>query len=308
SMKPLLQAQNLTKKFNHLTAVDNSSFEINQGEIFGLLGPNGAGKTTLIRMLTGILKPNLGQSFLKQINIQTNPTQAQQLMGIVPEMANAYIDISALNNLLLMGELYGLPKKQRVDKALQLLEMFELSHRQHNKVKTFSKGMKQRVIIAMALMNDAEILFLDEPTSGLDVKSTRLIRKLIRNLNQKGQTILLTTHDLNEANMLCDRVAIINHGQIIAIDRPEKLKQTIKTKQGIEIAFEKKIPANKIDFKGVKNVKKIGDKYQIYAESKQDLLEDMIAFSKKSQNKILSIKTLEPSLEEAFIKITQAKK
>jgi len=267
-----IKVKNLTKDFNGLRAVNNISFEVRKGEIFGLLGPNGAGKTTTIRMLTGILEPTRGEAYIGEYNIQKTPIEAKQIMGIVPEMANAYIDLSALKNLLLMGELYGIEKEKRIKKAENLLKLFQLYGKRNQKVKTFSKGMKQRVILAMALMNDSKILFLDEPTVGLDVESVRLIRDLIRKFNQKGITIFLTTHNIEEANLLCDRVAIMNYGKIVAIDHPEKLKHTIQSTSSIEVAFRKATSKEELKFRGVVEVKKTGDKFKLYSKKVENVI------------------------------------
>ena len=235
----IIKVINLAKEYNQFRAVDNITFKVENGEIFGLLGPNGAGKTTTIRMLTGIIKPTKGTAIINDYDIQKNPIEAKQMIGVVPEMANAYVDLSALQNLLFMGELYGLKQNQRLKKAEQLLKTFKLYEKRQQKVKTFSKGMKQRILIAMALMNDAKILFLDEPTSGLDVESTKLLRGLIRKFNEESKTtIILTTHNIEEADQLCDRIAIMNYGKIVAIEHPEKLKQIIKEAVTIE-NFEK---------------------------------------------------------------------
>jgi len=303
-----IQAKNLSKNFKSLKAVDNVSFDIKQGEIFGLLGPNGAGKTTTIRMLTGILKPAQGEAYIKGFNIQEEPMEAKQLMGIVPEMANAYVDLSALKNLLLMGELYGMEKEERIAKAENLLKLFHLYEKRKQKVKTFSKGMKQRVILAMALMNNAKILFLDEPTSGLDVESTRLIRALIRKFNQEGVTIFLTTHNIEEANQLCGRVAIMNHGRVVAIDRPEKLKQAVQSAYSIEVAFEKNVEEQELKFRGVSKVKKVGDRFRLYTETLGDVIPLLAQYSQNSGNQIVSINTLKPSLEDVFVKLTESQK
>jgi len=303
-----IQAKNLSKNFKSLKAVDNVSFDIKQGEIFGLLGPNGAGKTTTIRMLTGILKPAQGEAYIKGFNIQEEPMEAKQLMGIVPEMANAYVDLSALKNLLLMGELYGMEKEERIAKAENLLKLFHLHEKRKQKVKTFSKGMKQRVILAMALMNNAKILFLDEPTSGLDVESTRLIRALICKFNQEGVTIFLTTHNIEEANQLCGRVAIMNHGRVVAIDRPEKLKQAVQSAYSIEVAFEKNVEEQELKFRGVSKVKKVGDRFRLYTETLGDVIPLLAQYSQNSGNQIVSINTLKPSLEDVFVKLTESQK
>ncbi|MGI5828530.1 MAG: ABC transporter ATP-binding protein, partial [Patescibacteria group bacterium] len=158
--------KNLVKDFNGVKAVAGISFTVKAGEVLGLLGPNGAGKTTTIRILTGIIKPSFGSVSISNFDIEKEPIKAKQLLGIVPEMANAYMDLSAWQNLMLMGELYGIGKEKRREKANELLTLFKLFEHKNKKVKFFSKGMKQRLIIAMALMNDTKILFLDEPTSG----------------------------------------------------------------------------------------------------------------------------------------------
>jgi len=261
----IIKVENLTKEFNSFKAVDNISFDIKEGEIFGLLGPNGAGKTTTIRILTGILKPTKGSVKIDKYDIQNKPLDAKQLMGIVPETADAYPDLSAYKNLFFIGELYGLQRGNIVKKANKLLELFELKEKIHNKVKTFSKGMRQRLVLAMALMNESKILILDEPTSGLDVKSARLIKTLIKKFNQESKTILLTTHNIEDANQLCDRVAIMNYGIIVAIDSPEKLKDVIQSLSSVEVSFEK--PTDIKDFKFVDITKTVKEGDKISPES-----------------------------------------
>lgn len=303
----IIKVRNLTKKFNDFTAVNGISFTIKEGEIFGLLGPNGAGKTTTIRILTGILKPSDGEVWVANYTFQKDPLAAKQLMGIVPEMANVYVDLSALKNLLFMAELYGIKKEKAIKKAQHLLKIFNLYLKKDHKAKTFSKGMKQRLILAMALMNDSKILFLDEPTGGLDVESTQLIRGLISRFNQEGTTILLTTHDIEEANLLCDRVAVMNYGKIVAIDRPEKLKKTIQGTASIKVAFKKIVNQGKLKFKWVTKVKKEGDKFRLYTQKPTETISSLVNYSQSSGNKIISLITLEPSLEDVFIKLTQVK-
>jgi len=301
-----IKAEYLTKKFNDFTAVDRISFKVKSGELFGLLGPNGAGKTTTIRMLTGIFKPTSGTAFIGEYDIQKNPLEAKQLMGIVPEMANAYVDLSAIRNLLLMGELYGIRKKVRIDKAGNLLKLFGLYEKRNQKVRTFSKGMQQRLIVAMGLMNDPKLLFLDEPTVGLDVESVRLIRELIREFNSKGITIILTTHNIEEANQLCDKVAIMNHGRIVAIDRPEKLKNTFKSTASVEVAFDREVEAKELLFGNVvTEVKKVGDKIRLYSARAEDVIPMLVEYSRSSGSKIISLNTLAPNLEDVFVKLTE---
>jgi len=301
-----IKAEYLTKKFNGFTAVDRISFKVKSGELFGLLGPNGAGKTTTIRMLTGIFRPTSGTAFIGEYDIQKNPLEAKQIMGIVPEMANAYVDLSAMRNLLLMGELYGIRKKVRIGKAENLLKLFGLYEKRNQKVKTFSKGMQQRLIVAMGLMNDPKLLFLDEPTAGLDVESVRLIRELIREFNSKGITIILTTHNIEEANQPCDKVAIMNHGKIVAIDRPEKLKNTFKSTASIEVAFDREVEAEELLFGNVvTEVKKVGDKIRLYSARAEEVIPMLVEYSHSSGRKIISLNTLAPNLEDVFVKLTK---
>jgi ABC-2 type transport system ATP-binding protein len=304
-MENIIKAERLKKNYGSFNAVNGISFTVKKGEIFGLLGPNGAGKTTTIRMLTGILKPTEGEVHIGKYNIQKESMEARQIMGIVPEMADAYIDLSAIRNLLLTGELYGIEKEKSIKKAEDLLKMFHLYEKRNQKVKTFSKGMKQRLILAMALMNDADILFLDEPTSGLDVESVRLIRDLIRKFNQEGVTIFLTTHNIKEADLLCDRVAIMNYGKIMAIDRPEMLKSVIKKTSSVEVAFKNLVEEKVFNFKEIIEVKKMGDKFQLYGNKMEDIILFLINHSQKTNNEIISLKILEPSLEDIFVKLTQ---
>jgi ABC-2 type transport system ATP-binding protein len=212
---------NLTKKFSDLTAVDEISFSVNSGEIFGFLGPNGAGKTTTIRMLTGQKHPSSGEATVAGYDILTESVQIKPKIGVIFEHQNLYERLTARDNLNFMRQLYGL-ERSRVD---QVLELVGLKDRANEKLKKYSKGMKQRLLIARALLHEPEILFMDEPTVGLDPVIANEIRNLISQLSRDGRTIFLTTHYMEEADRLCDRVAIIYHGRIIASDTPGKLKE-----------------------------------------------------------------------------------
>lgn len=303
----MIKVSALVKEYNSFRAVDKISFEVGKGEIFGLLGPNGAGKTTTIRMLTGVIKPTSGTAIIGGYNIQKNPIEAKQLMGIVPEMANVYVNFTAFKNLSLMGELYGLNKDERTKRAERLLKLFGLYEKRNQKAKTLSKGMKQRLIIAMGLINEPKLLFLDEPTSGLDVESVRLIRKLTRKFNDEGVTIFLTTHNIEEAGQLCDRIVIMNHGKIISIERPEKLKHLIKNAISIEVAFSKKVDKDELMFNNVSKAEKIGDKLKLHTEHPENLIPMLVKYSQYFDNKIISLNTLTPSLEDIFLELTKRK-
>ena len=215
-----ISTSKLSKNFGELTAVNRITFSVNSGEIFGFLGPNGAGKTTTIQMLTGQLLPTSGQATVAGFDIQSEREQIKPRIGVVFEYQNLYERISARDNLNFMRHLYGV-EKSRIDKVL---EMVGLNARADEKLKRFSNGMKQRLLIARALLHNPDILFMDEPTVGLDPVIAHDIHHLIAQLAQQGRTIFLTTHYMEEADRLCDRVAIINHGRIIAIGSPAQLK------------------------------------------------------------------------------------
>jgi ABC-2 type transport system ATP-binding protein len=303
-----IEVDGLTKCYNGFIAVDHINFNVKKGEIFGFLGPNGAGKTTTTRLLTGLIKPDDGKATIMGYDIVTEPLQAKQLMGIAPEMSNAYVDLSALDNLMLIGELYGVPKKQREERAKKLLKRFGLSERQNDNVRGFSKGMKQRVLLGMALINEPQMLFLDEPTSALDVESAKLIRDMVVELNKAGATVFLTTHNMEEANTLCDRIAIIDHGKIAAIDTPQMLKTKSKSLQSIEVSFDQ--PVNADDLCGIsciKVAKKMGDKYKIYTDEPTEALNWVMDYARKRQLRTITLNTLAPSLEDVFLELTHTK-
>ncbi len=299
-----IKANNLTKRFGDFTAVDHLDFEVKNGEIFGFLGPNGAGKTTTVRMLTGIIKPDAGNVSIMGIDIRQDPIRAKQVIGVVPEMSNAYTELTAWNNLQFMAELYGVPKKDARQRAEELLVKFDLYEQKDHKVRTFSKGMKQKLILSMSLMNDPEILFLDEPTSGLDVMSARLIKDMMREFREEGKTIFLTTHDMGEANQVCNRIAVIDHGKIAAIDAPEKLKMKVGGLGGLEISFN--MPVDISDFHtipGVTDVRISGNKLQFYTDEPGRMVGRMVDYSRSNGLEIVTLNTLTPTLEDVFIKL-----
>jgi len=221
---------------------------------------------------------------------------------VVPEMANAYNDLSGWNNLMLMAELYDVPARTAQEKGTKLLQELGLFERKDSLVKGYSKGMKQRLILAMALISDPQILFLDEPTSGLDVQSARLIKSLIQSLNDEGKTIFLTTHDMDEANQLCNRVAIINQGRIVTVDAPEKLKMATSSLHSVEVSFDGTVNIELLEgLPGVSTVKKVGDKFKLYTADSGQLVTTLVTYSGSNGLKIVSLNTLTPSLEDAFV-------
>jgi len=305
-MTAIIQASDLTKIFGSSTAVDHISFDVRQGEIFGFLGPNGAGKTTTTRILTGVIPPDAGTAAILGHDIRSEPVQAKQRFGVVPETSNAYMDLTAWQNLMLMGELYGLPRARSEQRSSELLGMVGLLEKKDQKVQAYSKGMKQRLILAMALIHEPVLLFLDEPTSGLDVQSTQMILALLRDLNDKGTTIFLTTHNMEEANRLCHRVGIIRAGKMAAIDAPEKLKTAIDRVHKIEVSFDREVAGDALAvLDGVIGADRTGDKWQITAENRDAAIRSLVAFSRQQGVTIVTLNTLAPSLDEAFLRLTR---
>ena len=302
--KPAITVESLTKYYGNFLAVDHVSFNVNKAELFGFLGPNGAGKTTTVRILTGIIQAEGGRGLV--MGYSAGSLQAKQLSGVVPEQANAYVDLSAWDNLMLMAELYRVGISEAKLRAEALLQEMGLYERKDNLVKTFSLGMRKRLILCLALVSKPEVLFLDEPTSGLDVQSTRLIRETLRKLRKEGKTIFLTTHNMDEASELCDRVAIINHGKLVAIDTPEKLRIGAGRFHIVEIGFEKPVAQETLSqLPNVEKVEGVGNKIRIYTENPGSLVASIVDFTRSHSLTVVNLNIQTPSLEEAFIRLTR---
>lgn len=216
-----IEAANLTRNFNGLCAVDHISFTVEPGEIFGFLGPNGAGKTTTIRMLTGQLRPSDGRAAVMGCDVVEERQRLKPQIGVVWEYQNLYERLSALDNLLFSARLYGIDRRR----IAEVLEFVGLTDRAKDRLQKYSNGMKQRLLIARALLHAPRVLFLDEPTRGLDPGVARDIRSLVTELARSGTTVFLTTHYMEEADRLSHRVAILDHGRIVALDAPQRLKE-----------------------------------------------------------------------------------
>ena len=305
-MENAVEIKDLSKHFGELLAVDRISLEVRKREIFGFLGPNGAGKTTTIRILTGVIKPDGGTASIMGYDVRKQSLQAKQVISVVPETSNVYIDLTAWQNLMLIGELYGIAKKDRFERAEILLGKFELYQRRNQVARGFSKGMKQRLMLCMALLTQPSVVFLDEPTAGLDVKSARLMRDIIRRFNEEGTTVFLSTHNMEEANQLCDRIAIINHGRIAAIDTPENLRMKSSGLKSIEVSFNKLVSVDVMGrLSNVAQAKKMGDKIRLYTDEPQIVIESLLAYAHSQKLVINSLNTLAPTLEEVFVKLTE---
>jgi len=305
---PVIQTIELTKRYGDILSVDHLNFQVQKGEIFGFLGPNGSGKTTTIRMLIGLSKPSEGRAHILGFDILTNITAAKRYIGVVPDSSNLYDDLSARENLLFMAKLYGVPHDQRKPKADELLKTFGLYERRNDLFGTFSRGMKRALTIAAALIHSPNILFLDEPTTGLDVVAARSLRNLISNLHRQGLTIFLTTHYLEEADHLCDRIAILVKGKIVKIGTPEELKRLTEEKSVIEFTFTGNICARMGELTSrIPETEVIAleeDMVRIYGGNPPKIFEEVFQFTRDAGIGLSTVNSIKPSLEDAFMRIT----
>ena len=306
-MNNAIEVENLTKYYGKSLAVDHINFTVKQGEIFGFLGPNGAGKTTTQRMLTTLLTPTEGRILINGHDLSRDSYPAKRQITLVPEESNVYTELTAWDNLMFTAGIYRVSRGERAKRARELLEDFGLWEKRGVKAENFSKGMRRRLSIAMAIIHKPSLLFLDEPTPGLDTQSIRAIWELIRRMNAEGTTVFITTHQIEEANLLCGRVAIISHGKIAAIDTPERLKANFRRVQSVEVAFEgeaaDKSPGLE-SLNGVTMQAKVGDKMRLYTEDPSALLPRVIQYAESQSLRIISLNTLGPSLEDVFLEIT----
>ena len=237
-MTPAIETHNLTKTFNAFTAVDHIDLTVRKGEIYGLLGPNGAGKSTVIRMLCTLLMPTSGSASVDGYDVVRQGGDVRKRIGLVSEKLIMYPRLTALENLMFFGKLYRIDRETLRKRSEDLLEMVKLTPFRDKLVGGFSSGMRQRVNVIRAILHDPDILFLDEPTTALDPQSTRFVRDLVKELRQRGHTIVLTTHMMEEADELSDRVCIIDHGKVMAIDTPQALKDKYSTNSLLEVFLE----------------------------------------------------------------------
>jgi ABC-2 type transport system ATP-binding protein len=233
-----IETHDLTKKFNSFTAVDKVNLEVHRGEIYGFLGPNGAGKSTTIRMLCTLLEPTSGSAKVDGYDVAKQGNEVRKKIGLVSEKMIMYPRLTALENMMFFGKLYRMEQTALRKKSEELLEMVKLTPFKDKQVGGFSSGMRQRVNVIRAILHDPDILFLDEPTTGLDPQSTRFVRDLVKELKQRGHTIVLTTHIMEEADELSDRVCIIDHGKIMAVDTPQQLKDIYKTDSLLDVFLD----------------------------------------------------------------------
>ncbi|MFN2298442.1 MAG: ABC transporter ATP-binding protein [Anaerolineales bacterium] len=233
----LIETRQLTKKFGEKTAVDDISFSAKAGEVFGFLGPNGAGKTTTIKAIVGLLKPSSGSVSVAGYDVQLQPMQAKAVSGYVPDTPNLYMKLSAREFLRFVGDLYEIPRAKVDERSDELLRLFDLADVRDDLIDSYSHGMKQKTAVAAALIHDPKVLVLDEPTVGLDPKSARLIKDMLRQLADRGAAVFLSTHILEIAERMCDRIGIIDRGRLIAVGTMDELRALGKGERNLEDIF-----------------------------------------------------------------------
>lgn len=303
----IIEVKGLAKSFEGTVAVDGIFFSIEAGELFGFLGPNGAGKTTTINMLTGLACPDAGSIWIGGIDCTGKHRAAQHLIGVVPDESNLYPELTGFDNLCFCGALYGLPKQKRQEKARELLDEFGLTKAADRKFGGYSKGMKRKLTIAAGIIHKPEILFMDEPTTGLDVASARQLRQLIADLHQAGTTIFLTTHYIEEAQRLCERIAFIVSGRIVQTETVERLLQPLQEKHVVQIIcantkndIQHRLSESFPDMKFI-----FSEQNVIRVEAENPILAGAIVrFIEEQGVEVSEARRIRPSLEDVFVQIT----
>ena len=301
-----IETENLTKYYGDLTAVDHLNLSVEKGDIFGYLGPNGAGKSTTIRMLVGLTNPSKGTAFVEGFNISKDLIEIKRRIGVVPETSNLYNELTLWDNLLYVSRLYHVARGMREKRVQELVQLFNLEEFKGRKFGKLSKGLKRRTVLAAALVHNPSLVFLDEPTSGLDVVSARSLRDLITGFKDRGITVFMTTHYIEEADRLCDRIGLLVKGKLIIVEAPERLKARV---QGMPILETILTPADAINSSHLEalsasGIQVSGEKVSIYTEDVSKTLMALHQLGEKEKFKIEGVNTIKPSLEDAFVKLT----
>ena len=303
----IVNVKNLSKVFDkEIVAVDNVSFQVKKGEIFGFLGPNGAGKTTTIKILTTLLQPTKGQVNIATFDVVKNPDEVRSSIGIVPQALTLDDDLKGMTNLLLSAKLYHVPDKIAKERANELLELVGLKDAAGRDVSTYSGGMRKRLELIIGLIHNPKVLFLDEPTLGLDIQTRSVIWDYLRKLNREnGLTIFITTHYLEEADLLCDRIAIIDQGKVLIEDTPSNLKQKLGG-DIIEISVDTHVKAKELisELDYVEKIDIVGEKLRIKAEKGNEALPLLLEIYKVNNIKVKTVSLSRPSLDEVFLEYT----
>ena len=308
-MTNILEVQNLVKNYGDFQAVKGVSFNIEEGEIFSLLGPNGAGKTTTISMLSTLYTPTSGDAVIGGHSVTKDPMGVRNIIGVVPQDLALYEDLTARENLIFWGQMYNLSGKSLNIRVDEVLEQIGLTDKAKNRVKTFSGGMKRRVNIGVGLLHKPRLLVMDEPTVGIDPQSRRAILDTVKDLNKQGMTLLYTTHYMEEAEELSNRVGIIDHGELIAIGSQKELTQQVGQSETLILHINENDDPQALipSFKGIKDVLEanvIGTEISIITPSAKDVLASVVSKANERGIKIRSIDIREPNLEAVFLHLT----
>jgi ABC-2 type transport system ATP-binding protein len=290
---------------NQIPALDGLSLEVQPGEIFGLLGPNGAGKSTTVGVLTTRVRPTSGVAWIGEHDVWKEPTKVKHLIGVVPQRPNLDFSLTAREILVFHGAYFGIPSRVRNERADGLLEKFKLTERGNQMVRGFSGGMMQRLSIARAMMHDPQVLFLDEPSAGLDPQTRILLWEIIREYHQAGKTVLLTTHNMEEADALCQRLAIVDHGRRIALGTPAELKATIPGGFVLRLRFGNQTPELLKKLEGLSGVREVRlaepAGVDVYADRGGSLISEIANLAVGSGAELSDVHISEPSLENLFL-------
>ncbi len=306
----ILNVQELRKSFGKFEAVKGVSFSIEKGESFSLLGPNGAGKSTIINMITGLYPLTAGAIQIKGIDVMKNPKQAQKRIGVVPQEIALYETLSARENLKFWGRMYDLSGKSLEKSVDEVLDIIGLTERAKDKINTFSGGMKRRVNIGAAILHQPEVLIMDEPTVGIDPQSRNHILNTVKRLNQDGMTIIYTSHYMEEVEYLCERIGIIDHGELIACGTLKELRETIGDRSRIIISMETdKINQVKMTERletlvSKKDILLSGNQLTVFHKEPQLILSDLIQLVTNNGTRVTSVEIIEPNLESVFLHLT----
>jgi ABC-2 type transport system ATP-binding protein len=303
----ILKVNALRKSYGALEVVKGISFDIKRGEVFGLLGPNGAGKTTTISMITALIQPDDGEINVGGIMLSAQPDMVKRKLGLVPQELALYPTLSAKDNLFFFGSIYGLRGKQLRERIDEVLEIVQLKDRAKDAIETYSGGMKRRINIAAGLLHEPDILFLDEPTVGVDPQSRNAIFESLEKLKAKGLTILYTTHYMEEAQRLCDRVAIIDQGEIIALDSPHNLVEQLgggMIRLGLNNGHMDTVSRRGKTVSAIKDIQMQGSVLLVQTLHAQDALMSLLEITNQLDAKVTSLEVLEPNLETVFLQMT----
>ena len=308
--EPVILTQDLTKQYSGMEgpAVDGLNLAVRQGEIFGLLGPNGAGKTTTAGILTTRVIPTSGNAYVAGIDVRAHPALVKQVSGIVSQQNTLDRQLTVWENLYFHGRLFGIGAKESRERSDELLGRFSLSNWAKASVYALSGGMAQRLMVARAIFHRPAVLFLDEPTAGLDPQSRLALWEMLGELNKTGQTVVLTTHYMEEADTLCDRVAIMDHGKILALDTPTTLKQSTGADTIVTVKVsadgEKLAEALKRDIAGIVSTRVVENTVTAQVEGSDRLVPRVVNVAEASQVEIIDLTVAEPTLETVFINLT----